>query len=78
MRLKGVREERVGRVRRIISTPGFKIDSRLLAERIIAVAGPALFTSATLDLQRESSSDDSLSVEDLLWLLNEAARRGLH
>lgn len=78
MRRKGIREERVDQVRRIISVPGFKIDSRLLAERIVAVAGPAFFCSATRDSRQESSSDDSLSVEDLLWLLNEAERRGLH
>ena len=78
MRRKGIREERVGQVSRLISVPGFKIDSWLLAEKIVAVAGPAFFCSATRDSLPKGSADDSLSVEDLLSLLNEAEKRGLH
>ena len=78
MRRKGIREERVDQVSRIISVPGFKFDSRLLAEKIVAVVGPAFFFSATQDSRQRSSADDSLSVEDLLSLLNEAERHGLH
>jgi hypothetical protein len=77
VRRKGIREERVGRARRLISIPGFKIDSRLLAERIVAITGPAFFYTATRESRLDSSGDDSLSVEERLWILNDSERRGL-
>jgi hypothetical protein len=83
VRRKRIREEIVSRIRRDISSPDFKLDSQLLAERLVVIAGPVLFASPGSRInvrcsRSDSTAADSLPGEGLQWLLNGAAKRGLH
>ena len=80
---KEIREEIVNRIRRDISSPDFKLDSRLLAERLMVIAGPGLFASPGCRIIRrylhsDNKDADSLRGEGLRWLLNGAGKREPH
>jgi hypothetical protein len=83
LRQRRIREEIVSRIRRDISSPDFKLDSQLLAERLVVIAGPTLFASpgARINVRcsrSDSTTADSLPSEGLRWLLNGAAKRRIH
>ena len=58
----GIRKESVARVKRAISTPGFKVDSLKLAEALVVAIGATLFSQCRLEIapRRSPSGEKSL------------------
>lgn len=83
MRRKGIREDRVSKVRRTVSAPDFQIDCRRLAERLLVIAGPLIFCSRGARvslrwLRAEGSDADQPLAEGPLWLLSGVEKPGPH
>lgn len=79
MKPPNIRKEVVAQAQRTISLPGFKVDTRKLAERLVAVIGPMLFRQRADKTTSQASALDSQSAKSRSAKssesLNESAKR---
>jgi hypothetical protein len=79
VRERGIRKERVASARRSITSVGFQVDSRLLAEKILLITGAALLRPSRVPVRQLSGiSADSPRYAALRWLLSGVEKREPH